>query len=53
MANILMQFIAKNPPSILLLGAVLLYLIGNTETANVLLVGGIFLQVLWLVLRRR
>jgi len=48
-----MQFIAKNPPSILLLGAVLFYLLKDTNTGNILLASGILLQVLWLVMRRR
>ena len=51
MVNIIMEFIAKNPPSLLILGAILLYILGHTDFANTLLVAGVFLQVLWLVLR--
>lgn len=51
--DIIMKFIARNPPSILFLGAILVFLMGETDFAYTLLVAGIFLQVIWLVLFRR
>jgi hypothetical protein len=48
-----MKFIANNPPSILFLGAILVFLIGERDFAYTLLVAGILLQVLWLLMFRR
>ena len=50
--SVIMEFIAKNPPSILFLGAILVYLFGEHDFAFILLATGVILQVLWLVLRR-
>jgi hypothetical protein len=47
--EVIMKFIASNPPSILFLGAILLALVGNKEFAYDLLAAEIFLQILWLV----
>lgn len=51
--NVIMKFIASNPPSILFLGAILVFLIGERDFAYTLLVAGILLQVIWLFLYRR
>jgi len=51
--SVIMKFIANNPPSILFLGVILVYLLGETDFAYTLLVAGIFLQVLWLFFFRR
>ena len=51
--SVIMKFIASNPPSILFLGAILVFLLGERDFAYILLVAGIFIQVLWLFLFRR
>jgi hypothetical protein len=51
--EIVMRFVARNPPSILFLGAILFALLGNMNFAYDLLVVGVVLQVLWLLLFRR
>ena len=51
--DVIMEFIARNPPSILFLGAILVYITGHTDFAYSLLIAGIFLQVLWLIMGRR
>jgi hypothetical protein len=53
MPEVIMRFIARNPPSILFLGAILVALSGNTDFAYDLLIAGIILQVLWLLLFSR
>ncbi len=50
--EVVMHFFAKNPPSILFLGALLLVLVGQGDFAYDFLIAGVFLQVLWLVLRK-
>jgi len=52
MINVIMKFIASNPPSILFLGAILLLIMGEKDFAMILLVAGVFLQMAWLLLRR-
>jgi hypothetical protein len=56
----IMQFIAKNPPSILILGGVLFGLIGGLGNIPfflnswvILLVAGFVLQVVWMVLNSK
>lgn len=51
--SVIMKFIASNPPSILFLGAILVYLLGERDFAYSLLLAGIFIQVVWLILFRR
>jgi hypothetical protein len=51
--EVVMKFIASNPPSILFLGAVLMALFGNMDFAYELLITGVFLQILWLIFMRR
>jgi hypothetical protein len=53
----IMQFIAKNPPSILILGGVLFGLIGGLSNIPfflnnwiILLIAGFVLQIIWMVL---
>ena len=53
----IMHFIAKNPPSILILGGILFGLIGGFSNITFfvngwvpLLVAGIVLQIIWMVL---
>jgi len=47
-----MHFFARNPPSILFLGAILLAVIGKIDFAYNLLIAGVVLQIFWLILRR-
>jgi hypothetical protein len=48
----IIKIFAKNPPSIAIALAGVLALAGQTGTAVAFLAVGIFLQVLWLILKR-
>jgi len=43
------SFIARNPPSLLIAGGVLLYILGDHGTATLLVFLGVLLQILWLL----
>ncbi len=51
--DIIMHFFARNPPSILFLGAILMFVLDKSDIGYPLLVVGIFLQILWLVFKMR
>jgi hypothetical protein len=51
--EIVLHFFARNPPSILFLGAILMFIFNKSDIGYTLLVVGIFLQVLWLVFKMR
>jgi len=42
------SFIAKNPPSLLIAGGILLYILGDRGISVPLILFGIGLQILWL-----
>lgn len=45
------SFIARNPPSLLIAGGILLYILGEHGTATFLIFLGVILQILWLARR--
>lgn len=46
--NVSFRFIAKNPPSLLIAGGILLYIIGQDGMAGILVILGVILQLLYL-----
>jgi len=42
------KFIARNPPSLLIAGGILLYILGDYNTATFLIFLGVLLQILFL-----
>jgi len=51
MLEVILKFVATNPPSIALAGGILLMLTGNAELGKQVFTTGVGLQVLWLVVK--
>lgn len=50
MAGAMIEIIAKNPPSILIAGGVILLLVQN-DSGMILVILGVILQLIWMVLK--